>query len=285
MSIVITRPLAAIALAVGMLGSSQDGHAQDSSQGLSWGPGLDLENSGPRNDAPLDSRALGDPVLSDPWERFNRPMHRFNMTLDRIALRPVAKGYHRITPAPIRSSVSKFYANLQQPLAALNLLLQGEPGPAGSALGRFTINTTIGLAGFFDPASRMDIPYRDADFGQTLGRWGWKNSRYLVMPIFGPGTVRDVSGRLGTTRVSPVSWAAREYGVGVSVMYGLDARAAALQYDHLLAEAEDDYLLIRDAYTQRRRCQIEDCSGDLPDYLLPAYEYELPDFDFRELRR
>lgn len=280
MSIATTRTLAAIALAIGLLGSSQDGCAQDSAEPLSWGPGLDLENSGPRNDVEQESGAL-----SDPWERFNRPMHRFNMTLDRIALRPVAKGYQRITPAPIRNSVRRFYSNLQQPLAALNLLLQGEPGPAGSALGRFTVNTTIGLAGFFDPASRMDIPYRDADFGQTLGRWGWKNSRYLVMPIFGPGTVRDVGGRLGTTRVSPISWAAREYGVGISVMYGVDARAAALQFDDLLAEAEDDYLLIRDAYLQRRRCQIQDCSGDLPDYLMPDYEYELPDFDFRELRR
>lgn len=280
MRITVAPTLSAFVLALGLLGSSQDGRAQDSAEPLSWGPGLDLENSGPRSDASPESSALG-----DPWERFNRPMHRFNMTLDRVALRPVALGYQRITPAPIRNSVRKFYSNLQQPLAALNLLLQGEPGPAGSALGRFTVNTTIGLAGFFDPASRMDIPYRDADFGQTLGRWGWKNSRYLVMPVFGPGTVRDIGGRLGTTRVSPISWAAREYGVGISVMYGLDARAAALQFDELLAEAEDDYLLIRDAYLQRRRCQIEDCSGDLPDYLMPDYEYELPDFDFRELRR
>lgn len=279
MSIAIARTLAASALALGLLGS-QDGFARNTTAPLSWGPALDLENSGPRSGEPPESATHG-----DPWERFNRPMHRFNMTLDRVALRPVAQGYQRVTPAPIRNSVRKFFSNLQQPLAALNLLLQGEPGPAGSALGRFTVNTTIGLAGFFDPASRMDIPYRDADFGQTLGRWGWKNSRYLVMPIFGPGTVRDVGGRLGTTRVSPVSWAAREYGVGVSVMYGVDARAAALQFDDLLAEAEDDYLLIRDAYMQRRRCQIEDCSGDLPDYLMPDYEYELPDFDFRELRR
>lgn len=271
---------AILALALGLLGSSQDGPARHSAEALSWGPRLDLENSGPRAEESSEGTAL-----RDPWERFNRPMHRFNMTLDRIALRPVAKGYQHITPAPIRNSVSKFYANLQQPLAALNLLLQGEPGPAGSALGRFTVNATLGLAGFFDPASSMDIPYRDADFGQTLGRWGWQDSRYLVMPVFGPGTVRDVGGRLATTRVSPISWAAREYGVGISFMYGVDARAGALRFDDLLAEAEDDYLLIRDAYMQRRRCQIEDCSNDLPDYLMPDYEYELPDFDFRELRR
>jgi phospholipid-binding lipoprotein MlaA len=276
----IARSLVAGALALALLGLGQEGRAQDTGTPASWGPGLDLENSGPRSAAAQESQRQ-----SDPWERFNRPMHRFNMTLDRIALRPVAKTYQTVTPAPLRNGVRKFFSNLQQPLASLNLLLQGEPGPAGAALGRFAINATVGIGGFFDPASRMDIPYRDADFGQTLGRWGWRESRYLVMPIFGPGTVRDVGGRLATTRVSPISWAAREYGWGVSVMYGIDARANALQFDDLLREAEDDYLLIRDAYLQRRRCQIEDCSGDLPDYLLPDYDYEIPDVDLGEIRR
>ncbi len=276
----IARSLVVSALALALLGLGQDGRAQDTTTPPSWGPGLDLENSGPRSAAAQESQRQ-----SDPWERFNRPMHRFNMTLDRIALRPVAKTYQTVTPAPLRNGVRKFFSNLQQPLASLNLLLQGEPGPAGAALGRFAINATVGIGGFFDPASRMEIPYRDADFGQTLGRWGWRDSRYLVMPIFGPGTVRDVGGRLATTRVSPISWAAREYGWGVSVMYGIDARANALQFDDLLREAEDDYLLVRDAYLQRRRCQIEDCSSDLPDYLLPDYDYEIPDVDFGEIRR
>lgn len=276
----IARSLVVSALALVLLGLGQDGRAQDATTAPSWGPGLDLENSGPRSAAAQESQRQ-----SDPWERFNRPMHRFNMTLDRIALRPVAKTYQTLTPAPLRNGVRKFFSNLQQPLASLNLLLQGEPGPAGAALGRFAINATVGIGGFFDPASRMDIPYRDADFGQTLGRWGWRDSRYLVMPIFGPGTVRDVGGRLATTRVSPISWTASEYGWGVSVMYGIDARASALQFDDLLREAEDDYLLIRDAYLQRRRCQIEDCSSDLPDYLLPDYDYEIPDVDLGEIRR
>ena len=280
MSTAHSRILAASSLALILLASSPYGRAQDGAAPLSWGPGLDLENSGPRSAEP--ERSSGS---LDPWERFNRPMHRFNMTLDRVALRPVAKTYQTLTPAPVRNGVRKFFSNLQQPLAALNLLLQGEPRPAGAAIGRFAVNATIGIGGFFDPASRMDIPYRDADFGQTLGRWGWRDSRYLVMPIFGPGTVRDVGGRLATTRVSPVSWTAREYGWGVSVMYGVDARANALQFDDLLREAEDDYLLVRDAYLQRRRCQIEDCSEELPDYLLPDYDYEIPDVDFGEFRR
>lgn len=251
----------------------------------SWGPSLDLEASGPRADG-SDSEA---PALGrderDPWEPFNRRVHRFNMGVDRFVLRPVARGYQTVTPQPVRTGVRNFFSNLGQPLTAVNLLLQGRPGQAGTALGRFTLNATLGLGGFLDPASHAEIPFRDADFGQTLGRWGWRDSRYLVMPVFGPGTVRDVGGRVLTSRTSAVRYVADEVGYGVSLMYGIDARAAALQFDDLLAEAEDDYLLLRDAYLQRRHCQIEDCSEDLPDYLLPEYDYEIPDVDFGEFRR
>ncbi|MCG6118114.1 MAG: VacJ family lipoprotein [Aquimonas sp.] len=221
----------------------------------------------------------------DPWQGFNRRMHTLNMGVDRIVFRPAAVGYQKVTPPVVRAGVSNFFRNLGQPVVALNLLLQGRPGQAGTALGRFGFNAALGFGGFLDPASSANIPFRDADIGQTLGRYGWKRSRYLVMPLFGPGTVRDVGGRLTTTRISPISRLASEVGPGVTFVYGLDARASVLQFESLLAEAEDDYLLIRDAYLQRRRCYIDDCSGDLPDYLLPDYEYELPDIDFRILGR
>ena len=250
---------------------------------LSWGPSMDLPVDAPTQGDLRNSEGAG--RHGDPWERFNRRMHRFNMFIDRIALKPVAKGYQRITPAPVRTGVRNFFSNLGQPLTAVNLLLQGRPGQAGTALGRFTLNTTLGMAGFFDPATAASIPYRDADLGQTLGRYGWERSRYLVMPLFGPGTVRDVGARLVNTRVSPISWLADEYGAGVTFVYGVDARASALQFDGMLAEAEDEYLLIRDAYMQRRHCQIVDCSDDLPDYLLPEYEYEIPDVDIDNFRR
>jgi phospholipid-binding lipoprotein MlaA len=250
---------------------------------LTWGPSMELPDE---VTVPAGGDASeGASRYGDPWERFNRRMHRFNMFIDRIALKPVAKGYQRITPAPVRTGVRNFFSNLGQPLTAVNLLLQGRPGQAGTALGRFTLNTTLGLAGFFDPATAANIPYRDADLGQTLGRYGWERSRYLVMPLFGPGTVRDVGARLVNTRVSPISWLADEYGPGVTFVYGVDARASALQFDGMLAEAEDDYLLIRDAYMQRRHCQIVDCSDDLPDYLLPEYQYEIPDVDIDTFRR
>jgi phospholipid-binding lipoprotein MlaA len=266
-----------------LVGSGSGPALAQSSAG--WGPKLDLEASGPRADGSDNETRVAGRDDRDPWESFNRRVHRFNMGVDRFALRPVARGYRKITPQPIRTGISNFFANLGQPLAAVNMLLQGRPGQAGAALGRFTVNATFGLGGFFDAATRVDIPFRDADFGQTLGRWGWRDSRYLVMPVFGPGTIRDVGGRLLTSRTSAVRYVAEEVGYGVSLMYGIDARAQALQFDGMLAEAEDDYLLLRDAYLQRRRCQIEDCSEDLPDYLLPEYDYEIPDVDFGEFRR
>lgn len=215
----------------------------------------------------------------DPWEGFNRKMHGFNDVFDRYLLRPVALGYSKVTPRFVRKGVSNFFGNLQQPLSAFNLLLQGRPGQAGTALGRFTLNTVVGLGGLLDPASDAGIPYRKSDFGQTLARWGWKDSRYLVLPIFGPGTVRDNMGKGVHTTISPVSWLARREGAEVSILYGLDARAAALPYESFLEGAADPYLLIRDAYMQRRRCQITDCSTEMPDYLMPDYEFEVPDFE------
>lgn len=215
----------------------------------------------------------------DPWQPFNRKMHAFNSTLDRILLRPVAKGYATVTPSVIRKGVSNFFGNLQQPITTLNLLLQGDVKDAGKSLGRFLLNLTLGLGGILDPATDAGIPYYDKDFGQTFAVWGWKESRYLVLPIFGPGTVRDGLGKGVNTTVSPISWWAEKNGAEYSVLYGIDARANALPAEAFLRGASDEYLLIRDAYLQRRRCQVVDCSEDVPDYLNPDYEFEIPDFD------
>lgn len=215
----------------------------------------------------------------DPWERFNRGMFAVNDTLDRIVLRPVAKTYATLAPRPVRSGVGNFFTNLQQPVTGLNLLLQGHPGQAGSALGRFLLNAFLGLGGILDPASDVGIPLRDRGFGQTLAQWGWRDSRYLVLPLFGPSTLRDGIGKGVNSSVSPVTWLARREGAELSILYGIDARASVLPFESMMEGAPDRYLMIRDAYLQRRHCQIVDCSGELPDYLLPDYEFEIPDFE------
>jgi len=224
------------------------------------------------------------PAEIDPWEKINRPIFTLNNTIDRVVLRPSAVVYSRVVPRVAQRGVSNFFDNLQQPITTLNLLLQGRPLQAGGSLGRFALNTTLGLGGLLDPAGHAGIPAYDQDFGQTLHRWGWKRSRYIMLPLFGPATVRDGVGKGVNTRVSPISWLADREGAEYSLLYGLSARSRGLSADAFL-RGDDEYLLMRDAYLQFRRCQLVDCSDELPDYLLPDYEFELPDVDALRLRR
>lgn len=217
----------------------------------------------------------------DPWQPFNRRMYTFNRTLDRAILLPVARGYVRVVPQVLRRGVSNFFNNLYQPITAINFLLQAEPRRAASAGGRFLMNATLGVGGIFDPATEAGFGFHDNDWGHTLAHWGWKRSRYLVLPLFGPATVRDTWGKGVNTQFSPVRYVADQWGPGVSLLYGVDARASGLPAEAFLEDAEDEYLLVRDAYLQRRHCQIVDCTEELPEYLLPDYEVELPDFDWR----
>ncbi|WP_024892093.1 MlaA family lipoprotein [Luteimonas huabeiensis] len=208
----------------------------------------------------------------DPWEPFNRRMHRFNNVVDRTVARPLATAYMKVVPRPIRLGVSNFFSNLGQPVSALNALLQGRPKQAGQALGRFVVNATLGIGGIFDPASDADIPFRSEDFGQTLGVWGWRNSRYLELPLFGPRTLRDTFGLAGDAPLSPTRqidddgarWA-------VQGLQLVDVRTQLFAVDRMREGAADDYALVRDAWMQRRQYQIfGDREGDetLPDYLL-----------------
>jgi phospholipid-binding lipoprotein MlaA len=240
--------------------------------------------NGVREELPADAPVAAatapiSPDELDPWQPFNRKMHAVNSVLDKAILRPVARGYAKVTPKPIRVGVSNFFDNLQQPVTALNLVLQGRPKSSLQSLGRFGLNLTVGLLGVLDPATDAGIPRHDRDFGQTLALWGWDSSQYLVLPVFGPGTVRDTVGKGLSTRVSPVSWLADQEGAEFSILYGINARASVLSVDAFLEGAEDEYLLVRDAYLQRRRCQIMDCSEDVPEYLLPDYEFEVPDLE------
>lgn len=214
------------------------------------------------------------PASYDPWEPFNRRMHRFNTAVDRTVARPLARAYVTVVPRPVRLGVSNFFSNLGQPVSALNALLQGKPRQAGQALGRFVLNATLGIGGIFDPASDAGIPFRSEDFGQTLGVWGWRNSRYLELPLFGPRTVRDTFGLAGDAPLSPTRqidddgtrWALQ----GLQLV---DLRAQLFALDAMREGAIDDYALVRDAWLQRRNYQIhgdgtQPGDSDLPDYLL-----------------
>lgn len=228
---------------------------------------------------PVDREAVEDPVaplvgaaaVYDPWQRFNRRMHRFNNAVDRSVARPVAKVYVNVVPEPVRSRVSNFFDNLGQPATAVNALLQGKVKHSAQAMGRFLVNSTVGVVGFFDPASRMKIPEREEDFGQTLATWGWRRSRYLELPFFGPSTVRDAFGVAGDSPLQPVSYVeADKIRIGLTALNLVDMRTRLMAFDSLRDEASDDYLLVRDTWSQRRHFQISgDTDGDasLPDYL------------------
>lgn len=207
----------------------------------------------------------------DPWEPFNRRVHRFNTAIDRTVARPVAKAYVAVVPAPARARIGNIFDNLGQPATAVNALLQGRVGHSMQALGRFVLNSTVGIAGLFDPASRLHLQSRDEDFGQTLARWGWRRSRYIELPFFGPGTLRDVVGMLGDSPLQPLAYVEDDaVRYGIEALGLVDGRARALAFDAIRQEAEDEYLLIRDTWTQRRNFQISQDTEDgaaLPDYL------------------
>lgn len=213
------------------------------------------------------------PGTYDPWEGYNRRMHRFNNAVDRSIAKPLARGYVKVVPRPLRLGVSNFFNNLGQPLTMVNSLLQGKPKQAGQSLGRFLLNSTIGIGGIFDPASRANLPQKSEDFGQTLGVWGWKRSRYFELPLFGPRTVRDVFGMAGDAPLSPLRGIeADRVRIPLQGLQLVDMRSQLLSTDSLREGAEDDYTLVRDAWSQRRDYQIfgdrrSDEGNDLPDYL------------------
>lgn len=210
----------------------------------------------------------GDRHPQDPWEPYNRAVFQFNRKVDRAILRPVSKGYVRVTPAPVREGVGNFFDNLGAPVDIVNLLLQGKPGDGARATGRFVLNSTVGLLGVFDVASRAGIPNYDEDFGQTFGVWGWEKSRYFVVPFFGGTTIRD---SLGYVPDSYANLAWREID-NDELFYSLVAldlvhlRSLVLSQEKTVEEAFDKYKLFRDSYLQRRSYLIHDGQNQLPDY-------------------
>ncbi len=206
------------------------------------------------------------PVL-DPWEGFNRSIHSFNNAADSLVLRPLAVGYDKAVPDAVKAGVSRFFSNLGMPVTVANQALQGRPAHAVQSLGRFAANSTIGIAGVFDPASHLGLPKRhDEDFGQTLATWGWRDSRYLVVPLFGPRTVRDLVAMLGDQPLSPLGQIESSSTVAaLQMMEIVDGRVQMLPLDKFRRDAMDDYLLVRDAWSQQRNHQIDRDLENQPD--------------------
>jgi phospholipid-binding lipoprotein MlaA len=210
-------------------------------------------------------------VPGDPWEPANRKVHSFNSGVDRAALRPTARAYVKVTPKWMRNMVGNFFTNLEYPITIVNQVLQGKVKEAGQDTLRFTLNTTLGLGGFFDPASDANLPKHDEDFGQTLGRWGVPPGPFVMLPLLGPSHVRDLPSQVVNRFLQPFYWYSygneRWFSLALSLV---DKRARLLPLDATLQRAYDPYAFIRDAYSQRRLYQVYD--GNIPAHRLPPEE-------------
>ena len=193
----------------------------------------------------------------DPWEGFNRGVFNFNESLNRAILKPVAQGYRFIMPDVAEQGVSNFFDNLRDVVTFFNNVLQLKPVEATQDLSRVLINTTIGIGGLFDVASAMDIPKNDEDFGQTLGAWGVDSGPYLVLPLFGPSTVRDGVGIIPDMYLDPLNQVeSDELRYGLKALKVVDKRASLLDREGVVTG--DRYTFIRDAYLQKREFEVND---------------------------
>jgi len=210
----------------------------------------------------------------DPLETLNRFTFAFNDMLDTLFLRPVAFTYREAVPLGLRNAIQSFLRNLATPVILINDLLQGDGERALITAKRFFVNTTFGL-GFYDYAEREGLPYNDADFGQTLGTYGAGEGFYLVLPVLGPSSLRDASGRIVDTFLDPFTYATagaqgRELSAGRSGLEGVDGRSRNIDtLDQARADALDDYVRVRSLWRQLRRDHIlkrEDPSAEGPDF-------------------
>lgn len=196
----------------------------------------------------------------DPFESYNRAMYRFNDGLDRAVFKPIARGYQAITPEPVDRGITNFFSNLRDVTSAVNNLLQFKLSRALSDVGRVAVNSTLGILGFMDVASNMNMPKYGEDFGQTLGAWGLGSGPYVVLPILGPSSGRDMIGLVADWYTNPATYN-NEHEVRW-VLKGLefvDRRADLLSASRVLEQAAlDPYVFVRDAYLQKRQNDVYD---------------------------
>jgi phospholipid-binding lipoprotein MlaA len=204
--------------------------------------------------------AENDRLDGDPIEGFNRGMFWFNDHVDTYVLVPVATAWDKVLPSRVQRSLANFFDNLRFPIVAINNVLQGKFKHAASDVGRFAVNTTVGVAGFFDPASDWGLEAHNEDFGQTLGYWGLPPGPYLVLPILGPSDVRDGAGLVPDAFMAVYPWF-------IDIVYTVSARAVDVvntrslylkQVEEAKAASLDYYTAVRNAYIQRRRSLVND---------------------------
>ena len=201
---------------------------------------------------------------NDPLEGYNRAMFSFNDTADQAVIKPVAQAYQFVFPEFVQTGIGNFFGNIGDMWSAVNQLLQGRVEVGVSTIMRVAINTTFGLGGVLDVSTEARLPKEKSDFGQTLGKWGVGAGPYVVLPLFGPSTLRDtvalpaeVYGDLWSYKY-PVRW--RNTGTGLRL---IDKRAQLLNATNLMEDAAlDKYDFVRDTYLQARKAKIDGNDAD-----------------------
>lgn len=212
---------------------------------------------------------------NDPFEPANRAVFEFNMALDRTIVEPTANAYVAMTPAPIRAGVRNVMTNLNRPVVFANAVLQGDASAAGDTLASFAVDTVFGLGGVFAIARAKGVPQHEEDFGQTLAVWGLPEGPYVMLPLLGPSSVRDATGRIADRYPHPFNYndefSSCEAAWALRGLNGTDLRARAqTAMDTLDRTAIDPYAQLRSAWRQSREAQIRDSADrtyeDLPDF-------------------
>ncbi|MEJ2604120.1 MAG: VacJ family lipoprotein [Gammaproteobacteria bacterium] len=206
-------------------------------------------------------------ITPDPLEKINRATYQFNDVVDSAVLKPIAKGYKKVTPALVRRGVGNFFNNLQTPRIALNNLLQGKPGAALSDMGRLVVNSTVGLGGLIDVASDLGLEEHEEDLGQTFAVWGIPQGPYLVLPFLGPSSPRDAFGQLGALGLSGIRYIDNTSVRDKLWILGfIDVRARLLAVESQIEASNDPYLFVRESYLQRREYLIYDGNPPMDDF-------------------
>lgn len=212
----------------------------------------------------------------DPLEGLNRELYDFNMTLDKHVYRPVTVFYVEYVPEPARKGAINFVRNLDEPSSAVNNLLQGNWSDSANNVGRFLVNSTVGVVGVMDVAAHLGMQRKLDTFGEVLGSYGTGNGAYLMLPVRGPTSVREEVGDYVDDLYWPLATLTFWPKVVQWAIKGLDARAQLVEREKMLESSLDPYLFVREAYFQHREFKVHD--GELPQSALPENEDYLDDY-------
>ena len=218
--------------------------------------------------------------VNDPFEELNRKTYEFNEKLDSKILKPTAQAYSKLPP-PVKKGVTNFFNNLEEVDTCVNQLLQGKPKKSANDLTRFLINSTVGLGGFIDVASKMGLERHEEDFGQTLATWGIGDGFYIVLPLFGPSNLRDTSGMILTMMSDPINAYAVSEGQSWIVpmrtaVNAVDQRSKIIDEVNALRDnSVDYYAAVRSSYYQNRNAAISnEDDSELTPLPLISIEFE-----------